>query len=88
MNAVSKDRLQLLFSGNRPKVKNGQKNSAGLGLVDQQPKGSFHKAHLNVLRAEDVRRVRTGSCTEHDDQAGTRKDNEAGKGGDDEAGTG
>ncbi len=96
MNAVSKGRLQLLFSDNGPRVGNRQRDSAGLGLVDWRPKGSSDKAYLNVLRAEDVRRVGTGPSTEQDNKAGkrqddgvgTREDNEAGIGGDDKPSTG
>ncbi len=96
MNAVSKGRLQSLFLNNGPRVGNGQRGSAGLGLVDWRPKGSFDKACFNVLRAEDVRRVGARPSTEQDEEAGiggdngagTGRDNEVGTGGDNEPGTG
>ncbi len=88
MNVVSKGSLRSLFSDNKPRVGNGQRGSTGLGLVYQWIKGSSDKARLNILRAEDVRRVEARSSTEQDDKAGTRGDNEAGIGGDNKPGKG
>ncbi len=85
MNAVSKSRLQSLFSGNGPRVGNGQRGSTGLGLVNWRPKGSSNKSCLNVLRAEDVRRVGAGPSTKQDDEAGIGRDDKAGTRGDNKA---
>ncbi len=88
MNAVSKNRLRSLFFGNRSRVGNGQISSAGLGLVDRRPKSSSDKARLNVLRAEDIRRVGARPSTKRDDKAGKGGNDEVGIGEDDKAGTG
>ena len=86
MNIVSKGRLQLLFLGNGPRIRNGQRGSEKLGLVDWQLKGLSDKVCLNVLRAEDVSRVRTEPSTKRDANAGIEKDNKAGIGRDNKVG--
>lgn len=88
MNAVSKGCLQSLFLDNRPIVGNRQSGFIGLRLVDRQPKNSFDMVCLNILGAEDVRRVRAGPSIKHDNKTGTRRDNKTGTEEDNEAGTG
>ena len=75
MNAVSKSHLQSLFSGNGPRIGNGQRSSGGLGLVDWRLNDLSDKACLNVLRTEDVSRVGAGPSTEQDANAGKGRDN-------------
>ncbi len=77
MNTVSKNHLQLLFLSNRSRVKNGQKGSTRLRLVHWRPKSSSDKACLNVLRAEDVRRVGARLSIKRDDETSIRGDNGA-----------
>lgn len=64
MNVMSKSDLQSLFLGLRPRVGNGKKGFAGLGLNNWWPKGSFDRARLNVLRAEDIKRIGARPSTE------------------------
>ncbi len=88
MNAMSKNRLQLFFSGNGPRVGNRQRGSTRLGLVDRRPKNSFDKARLNILRAEDIRYVGARLSTKRDDKISIEGDDKAGTGGDNEVGIG
>ena len=82
MNAISKSRLQMLFLSNGLRIRNAQRGSEELRLVDWRPKGSFDKTGLNILRAEDVSQVEArpstkrdaDTSTERNDKAGTEKD--------------
>ena len=96
MNVMSKDRLQLFFSDNGPRVRNEQRKFLGLGLVGRRRKESSNKACLNVLSAEDSRWVGARLSIKlgdevgirGDDKASTRGDDKVGIGGDDEVGIG
>lgn len=76
MNAMSKNCLHLVFSGNKPRVGNRQRSSRG--LVKWRCKALFDKTCLNILRAKDVRWVGAGLNIEWDNKAGIRKNNKAG----------
>lgn len=52
MNVVSNNHLQF---DNELRVKNGQKGSTMLELVDWWRKGSSNKTCLNVLREKDIK---------------------------------
>ena len=86
MNTILKGRLQSLFLDNGPRIRNGQKGSKELGLVDWRPKGSSDNACLNILRAEDINRVGAGPRTKQDTNTSTRRDDKSGTEEDDKAG--
>lgn len=83
MNAVSKNRLHLLFSGKRPGVVNKQRDSTW--LIDRLGKGSSNKARLNVPGAEDIRWFRAEPNIEQTDKAVGVLGQETKVGGDDPA---
>lgn len=84
-NVVSKSRLESLFLSNRLRVRNKQKTSSGLELVDWWPKDLSDKACLNILRVEDVKHVGVRLSTKQnykasiqgDDRVGIKRGNKA-----------
>ncbi len=97
MNIVSKGRLRSLFLSNGPRVGNGRRGSAGLRLVDRQPKRSSDSAAQTLMRLVDRQPKRSSDkarlkVLRAEDvrrvRAGpsTERDDKAGTGGDDGAG--
>ena len=78
INTVSKSCLQLLFSGNGPRIENGQRGSKSLKLDDWRPKSLSKKAHLNILRAEDMSQIKAGPSVEQNADASTERNDKAG----------
>lgn len=71
--------LTIFFLDNEPRFENGQRCSTRLELVKWQRKGSFDKACLNILRAEDPGWVGARSSTELNIKLGIKENDKAGK---------
>lgn len=78
MNFMLKAYLQSLFSGNGLRVGNQQRGFVGLGLVNWRPKSLSNKVRFNVLRAEDIKRVKARPSIKQDNEAGIGEDDKAG----------